>query len=59
MYSTHNEGKSIVPEINIRTLKNIWLMNLQIYDLHIKKMCILTYQMIQWINKTTHITEQL
>ena len=37
MYSTHIEGKSIVPEINIRTLKNIWLMNLQIYDLHIKK----------------------
>ena len=40
MYSTHIEGKSIVPEINIRTLKNIWLMNLQIYDLHTKNVYI-------------------
>ena len=35
MYSTHNEGKSVVAERFIRTLKN------KNYDLNIKRMCIL------------------
>ena len=34
MYSTHNEGKSVVAERFIRTLKK---QNLQIYDFNIKK----------------------
>ena len=33
MYSTHNEGKSVVPEKFIRTLKQ----HLQIHDFNIKK----------------------
>ena len=34
MYSTHNEGKSVVAERIIRTLKN---KNLQTYDSNFKK----------------------
>ena len=33
MYSTHNEGKSVVAERFIRTLKK----NLYVYDFNIKK----------------------
>ena len=34
MYSAHNEGKSVIAERFIRTLKK---QNLQIYDVDIKK----------------------
>ena len=34
IYSTHNEGKSLVTKIIVRTLKE---KNPQIYDFHVKK----------------------
>ena len=48
MHSTHNEGKSVVAERFIKTLKN------KIYKhmTSISKMCILINQMIQLMNTT-------
>ena len=54
-YSMHNEGKSVVAERCIRTLKNEFYK----YMISISKMCIFINWMTQWINVTTHIIKQL
>ena len=55
MYSTHNEGKFVVAERFIRTLKN------KIYKsiTSISKMCKLINSMTELMNTTIHIIEPL
>ena len=52
MYSTHNEGKSVVAERFIRTFKN----KVSKYMTSIPKTCILINQMIN-TNTTIHIAQ--
>ena len=53
MYSIHDEGKSVVAERIIKTLKT------EIYKYMTQKMCISINQMTQWVSIIIHTIEQL
>ena len=55
MYSMHNEGKSIIAETFIKTMKN----KMYEYMTSISKMCVLINQMIQLTNIIIYTIAQL